>query len=69
MKAKREYRAQFSEKLMDMGNITAGALVFGQFLSDRKFSLSLFLVGIGLMVSCYAISFLVLTGREVLWKQ
>lgn len=52
----REFRAQFSEKLMDLGNIVAGALVFGPFLSKQDFSLSimnnliLYLLTLGLVV-------------------
>ncbi|MDP1722086.1 MAG: hypothetical protein Q8L37_02655 [Candidatus Gottesmanbacteria bacterium] len=69
MKAHQQYRLQFSEKLMDLGNLTAGALIFGQFLSGKEFSLSLFLVGIGLMVSCYTISFLIINRKEASWNR
>ncbi len=54
-----KFRERFSEKLMDLGNLTAGALVFGQFLSGKEFSLSLFTIGIGVMVVCYFISFII----------
>ena len=31
-------RALLADKLLDVGNVAAGAMVFGQFLSDRPFS-------------------------------
>ena len=34
-------RAVLIDKLPDIANVAAGALVFGQFLSDRAFSLPL----------------------------
>ena len=37
----RAQRSLLAEKLADIGNLAAGALIFGQFLSDYSFSLSL----------------------------
>jgi hypothetical protein len=34
------------DKVPDMANVTAGAMVFGQFLADRPFSLMLAAAGI-----------------------
>ena len=34
----REQRRTLADKLPDMANVAVGALVFGQFLSDRPFS-------------------------------
>lgn len=53
------FRLQLSEKLMDLGNLVAGALLLGQFISDKEFSMSLFVVGAFLMGACYGASFLV----------
>ena len=41
-------RALLADKLPDVANIAAGALVFGQFLSDRTFSLPLAAAGVAL---------------------
>lgn len=58
-KVSSEFRKRFSEKLMDLGNLAAGAFIFGQFLSDTGFSLTFLLIGIFLIVSCYIISWLI----------
>lgn len=44
---------------MDLGNITAGALVIGQLVSGKEFSLPGFAGGILVAVSCYTVSYLV----------
>lgn len=44
---------------MDFGNLVAAAFVFGQFITERKFSLELFMLGIILTLSCYSISLIV----------
>lgn len=54
-----QFRARFSEKLMDLGNLVIAGLALGQFISGREFSLILFLLGIILAASCYIISYLV----------
>ena len=41
-------RAVLVEKLPDIANVAAGALVFGQFLGDRPYSLALALYGVGI---------------------
>ena len=41
-------RALLADKLPDVANIAAGALLFGQFLSDRTFSLPLAAAGLAL---------------------
>lgn len=43
-------RALLADKLPDAANIAAGALVFGQFLSDRTFSLPLAAFGTTLWI-------------------
>jgi len=57
--SKKLFRSQFSEKLMDLGNITITALVLSQFISDKKFSLSMFVFGIILAIISYVISYLI----------
>jgi len=59
IRIKPEFRSLLSDKLMDLGNFVAAALVFGQFVSGREFSMVLFGIGISLMVSCYLISYIV----------
>ena len=39
-------RLLVADKLLDAANLALGAMVFGQFLSDRRFSLALAAVGI-----------------------
>jgi len=53
-------RKAFAAKLMDVANIAVGALVFGQFLSERGFRWSLTLAGLGLMALLYVISYFLL---------
>jgi hypothetical protein len=43
----REQRARMADKLPDAGNVALGALVFGQFLSDRPFSVGT--AGLGIL--------------------
>lgn len=44
---------------MDLGNITVTALVLSQFISDKKFSLLMFVFGIILAIISYVISYLI----------
>jgi len=44
---------------MDLGNISAAALVIGQFVSNRSFSILIFLGGMSLTIACYTISYLI----------
>lgn len=53
------FKARLSEKLMELGNLTIGALVLGQFVSDRPFSAPVFIVGVVLAVLCYSVSYLI----------
>ena len=57
--SKKAFRSLFAEKLMDLGNITITALVLSQFISDKKFSLSMFVFGIFLAIISYVISYLI----------
>lgn len=42
-------REVFAEKLMDVGNIAAGALIFGQFFSEQGFRWGLTILGLAIM--------------------
>ncbi|EKD91148.1 MAG: hypothetical protein ACD_30C00041G0008 [uncultured bacterium] len=55
----KEFRARFSEKLMDLGNLAGAALIFGQFISGHEFSVSHFLAGLLVMALCYIMSYIV----------
>jgi len=44
---------------MDLGNLVAAALVFGQFVSGKEFSIVIFASGFILMAACYIISYVV----------
>lgn len=59
IKFSHEFRQRLSEKLMDLGNIVAGALVFAPFLSDNNFSSNLFLIGIMVTFIFYIVSYIV----------
>jgi len=52
-----QFRSNLSEKLMDLGNLIAVSLIFGQFVNGKEFSIRLFLFGLVLTVFCYIISF------------
>jgi hypothetical protein len=48
-------REVFAEKLMDVGNIAAGALIFGQFFSEQGFRWELTLLGLAVMAGLYTL--------------
>ena len=54
-----KFRTQLSEKIMELGNLIAVALIFGQFLSGKSFSLPVFLSGILLTLTCYIIAYII----------
>jgi hypothetical protein len=58
LELKRSQRAVLVDKVPDVANLAAGALVFGQFLSDSPVSWNVALVGTGI--------WLLLTGFAVL---
>lgn len=47
-------RALLADKVPDAANLAAGAMVFGQFLGDRPFSLTVALWGIGVWIALIA---------------
>jgi hypothetical protein len=52
-----EQRKLFAEKLLDLANLIAGALVFGQFVSGQAFSMFTFLLGIMLAAITYYVAY------------
>ena len=56
-------RALLADKLPDVANIAAGALLFGQFLSDRTFSLLLAAAGLALWTFLFGCA-VVLAGGD-----
>ena len=53
------FRNRLSEKLMELGNIIGGVMVFGQFLPSSIFSVSIFIAGFILMLVCYIGSYFI----------
>ena len=53
-------RKLWAEKLLDLAHIAAGALIFGQFLSDRTYSISIALYGLLVLLVGYLMSLLLL---------
>ena len=47
LKFTRRQRGMIAEKLLDIANIAAGAMIFGQFVSDRRFSAVTASMGVG----------------------
>ena len=52
-----------ADKLFDAGNVAAGGLLFGQFLSERPFSLVLAFSGLAIRAVFFAYS-VTLEGRS-----
>jgi hypothetical protein len=50
-------RTLFAEKLLDLANLIAGALVFGPFVSGQAFSMLTFLLGILLAALTYYVAY------------
>jgi hypothetical protein len=56
-------RALITEKLPDVANISVGALVFGQFLSDCPFSISAAVFGAFLWTALVLVAFFCAGGE------
>lgn len=59
----REQRRVLVDKLPDIANVAAGAMVFGQFLGDRPFSLRLAALG-SLLWATLLVCSVALAGRS-----
>jgi hypothetical protein len=49
--------------MIDLAHIVFGALVIGQFLTERPFSWELFGAGVGTLLSLYSVSYFLLGGE------
>jgi hypothetical protein len=58
-----EQRQMLIDKLPDAANVAAGALLFGQFLSERPYSIPLAGAGLAIWLTLVGLSFL-LGGKE-----
>lgn len=56
MELNHEQRRNLSNKLGELGNIVAGALIFGQFLSERRFNFINLTAGFILSLMAYYFS-------------
>ncbi|MCR4404550.1 MAG: hypothetical protein NUW06_04640 [Candidatus Acetothermia bacterium] len=55
---------KLADKLMDLANFTAGALIIGQLISGRPFDWTIAALGLGVWIALYIIaSIAVLLGR------
>lgn len=52
----RQQRSLLADKLFDAGNVAAGGMLFGQFISDRPFSILLAGIGLGIWLIALAVS-------------
>lgn len=59
----RQTRELWAEKTFELTNIGAGALIFGQFLSDKGFSLPMTIGGLILVAFGYLISLALLRKK------
>lgn len=59
LKFRSNFRSLLSEKLMELGNLTIGALALGQFVTGKEFSFAVFISGIIFGVICYLISYFI----------
>ena len=63
LRLNRSQRSLLAETLKDAANIAAGALIFGQALSERGFSVMFALLGIGTWMLLVALG-IACAGRE-----
>ncbi len=57
-------RGRVGEKLMELGNIAAGALLFGQAFSGFRFSYRLATVGLLTLLVMYAVALNLMRGGD-----
>lgn len=64
MKPWQNLASKLADKLMDLANFTAGALIIGQLISGRPFDWAIAGLGLGVWIALYIIaSIAVLLGR------
>lgn len=64
IRLKREQRSLLAEKVADVVNVAAGALIFGQAISGTAFSVKLAIVGIGAWLAMTAAAVIGVGGGE-----
>lgn len=63
LRLKPRQRELFVEKMPDVANIAAGSMLFGQFLSDKPFSLWLGIAGLVAWLVCWTTAFVIAGGE------
>lgn len=59
-----DQRGRIGEKLLDLGNIAAGAMLFGQVISDRQFDIITASLGFIVLIACYLVGLRIMRGGE-----
>ena len=59
-----DQRGRIGEKLLDLGNIAAGALLFSQFISDKPFDFQMASVGIIILTVLYLVGLKIIRGGD-----
>ena len=54
----------FGEKILDLVNIGAGALIFGQFLSEERFNWNLAILAISIFIAGFLSSYILLKNNQ-----
>ena len=60
----KRFADKLSEKLMDVANLTVGALVVGQFLGGQAFQVILAIVGLVIWLLLYTTAYFVIQSHE-----
>ena len=55
-----KHKEIFANKILDIGALAIGALIFGQFLSETGFQWGLTTMGILILIICYFINYFLL---------
>ncbi len=59
-----DHRKVFAEKIIDLVNIAAGGLIFGQFISGQQFSTLTAIIGLIILIAGYIIAYLILKKKR-----
>ena len=59
-----DQRGRIGEKLLDLGNIAAGALLFSQFISEKPFNIVVAFWGIIAIVVLYLVGLRIMRGAQ-----
>ncbi len=58
-----KHRQLFAEKILDIGHLAVGALIFGQFISVEPFNWRLTIAALSILFACYSFSYFLLKGE------